>query len=86
MAGIENSLAVIGDVKVLIVEGAGIAKTGISLSNIGHLIHVFAELKKISDESKNVLPELQDLQGQEIMQLASAGYQAIQEIVAAFKS
>ncbi len=78
--GIDKSLAVIGDLKGVIVGSVALIRGGISLSQV---LMLAGSVNQLVQDSKGALPELSDIDPAEAGKLCEAAYGAVKEVIKA---
>lgn len=84
MVGIEKTLATIGDLQKLAVDGIKLAKSGpFGLGLFTGVLKVVGDIKDLVTDAPFALPELKDLDGAESAQLGAAAYGLVTAVIGA---
>ena len=79
--GIEHSKKVIADLQAVAITGVKIAKHGIGLGALKQVLDLIGEAKDLIVEAQAALPEIKDLDAQEVGQLSAACYGLVKSVI-----
>lgn len=79
---VTNTVALIGSLADLAVQGIKLAKGGFGFGSMGAIMQMAQEVAALVPEAKAALPEVHNLNPAEAQALAQAALQAVEKIVA----
>jgi hypothetical protein len=84
---VQKSLEVIDDLGELVADAAALIKSGapLGLETFKKVFELAMDLKELAADAPDALPELKDLDANEVGQLGAAAFSAVGKILAALK-
>jgi hypothetical protein len=79
--GIDHSKRVIADLQAIAITGVKIAKHGIGFGALKQVLDLIGQAKDLIVEAQAALPEIKDLDSQEVGQLSSACYELVRGVI-----
>lgn len=81
MAGVEHSVKFFKELADVVIELIALVKSGIGFGSIGKLVALAKDLGELVLEAKAALPELADVDREEMFVLGQAAYDCLRSII-----